>query len=79
MTDANGKKSTTIFFVRLGGMAVIVKYIFASFAIPMLGVVPSMSTVDFGVGLTAILAIWQVREYRNNGGSFGMDKTKNNG
>ncbi len=72
--DARGKKSTTVVFVKLGSAIVLAKYALASLAIPIVGIVPTMSATDFAMGLSAILGIWQVREYIDKGGIDGHDR-----
>lgn len=61
--DTRGRESTTLTFVFISWLAVLIKFIIAGFTLPVLGDMPPMTAGEFGGATTAILAVWLGREW----------------
>jgi len=61
LKDTRGKESTTLSFVVVAFVVVVIKFLLASLTI--FGVeFPDMTGSEFGLAIGAVLAIWQYRE-----------------
>ncbi|CCU70914.1 hypothetical protein [Thalassolituus oleivorans] len=63
LCDARGKQSTTLFFVSVSWVALLIKFLIAGMTLGPLGTMHEMSAMDFGSAVTAVLAIWLGREW----------------
>jgi hypothetical protein len=63
MKDTRGRKSWTLFFVFVSWVAVLLKFILSGVSLGSLGIMPTISALEFGGAITAILAPWIAREY----------------
>ncbi len=61
LKDTRGKESTTLTFVVVAFIVVIVKYILAGFTI-MGSTIPDMTGIEFAAAFGAVLSVWQYRE-----------------
>ena len=59
LKDTSGKPSTTLTFVVIAFVAILIKFIGAE-----IGPIPPMSASEFGAAVMAILAPWVVREFK---------------
>lgn len=63
MRDSRGVRSTTLKFVSVSWAVITIKFLVAGIEIPTLGLMPPMTATEFGISVTAVLAIWLGREY----------------
>lgn len=63
MKDGRGCQSKTLTFVAVSWFALLVKFVIAGMTLGPLGTMPTMSAIDFGSAVTAVLAIWLGREW----------------
>jgi hypothetical protein len=61
--DIRGRESTTLFFVYISWLLLVVKFAVGGFETPF-GTMPVIGATEFGIAVTAILAIWTAREYK---------------
>ncbi len=57
--DTQKKQSTTLIFVIIAFVVLMIKFTFAG-----VGGIPAMSVSEFAIGYTAIMAVWLGREWR---------------
>jgi len=61
LKDTRGKESTTLAFVVVSFVVVVIKFLLAGLTLFGMSV-PEMSGTEFGIAITGILSIWQYRE-----------------
>lgn len=61
--DSRGRESTTLTFVSISWLAVLIKYLIAGINLPLIGLQPAMTASDFATATGLILAIWLGREW----------------
>ena len=61
--DIRGRESITLFLVYIPWLVLIVKFAVGGFETPF-GTMPVIGATEFGIAVTAILAIWTAREYK---------------
>ncbi len=59
-----GKQSTTLAFVIIAFSVLIFRFAFAGQDVFSFGAVPPMSGGEFAAAFSAVLGVWQVREYK---------------
>lgn len=65
LTDSRGEESITLLFVALSWVVVWIKFILAGATLPVLDwKVPPMTATEFGVSISAIMAVWLGREWK---------------
>jgi len=62
--DSRGKESKTLFFVCAAFFPIVFKFFFAEIELPVLGKMPAMNVMDFGIAITGVLGIWVAREHK---------------
>lgn len=63
VTDRNGKKSRTLFFVTISWAVLVFKFAIAGLGYGEI-TAPEMSASEFGMAVAGILAIWLGREWK---------------
>jgi len=62
--DSRNKESTTLLFVAVAFVVVIIKFVLAGLSLGVLGVVPAMSGGEFAMAVGAVLGVWLTREWK---------------
>ena len=65
LKDSRGKESTTLTFVVISWLVVLIKYLVSGITLGPLGLQPIVGTGEFGAAVTLILAIWLGREWKD--------------
>lgn len=63
LCDARGKESTTLFFVLISWLTLLIKFLLSGVTLGPLGTMSTMTAWDFASAASAILAIWLGREW----------------
>ena len=63
LRDSRGVPSWTITMVAPGFFALTVKFLIGGLTIPVVGLMPPMSGMDYAMAVVAILGTWVAREY----------------
>lgn len=61
--DSRGKQSTTLFFVFVSWLVLVMKFAIAGMTFPVVGQMAPMSAGEFGMAVAGVLAIWLGREW----------------
>ncbi len=64
LKDSRGKESTTLSFVVIAFLVVVIKFLFAGLSV-FGSEVPAMSGYEFALAIGAVLSIWQYRETKS--------------
>ncbi len=64
LKDTRGKESTTLSFVVIAFLVVVIKFLLAG--LTLFGKeIPPMTGIEFAAGIGAVLSIWQYRETKS--------------
>lgn len=63
MRDGRGRESTTLFFVRVTWLVMTIKFLGSGVVISGVTLSPDINIADFGLAVSAVLAIWLGREW----------------